>query len=164
MLKRILPIALVTLCGGFTLPASKSCECKPAERDATTRFGGNEWVAYKEPGVFKSIHGKLDLPLPELRANVLVEVFDQPDYLLCEWLDKNPNNCTNDPPENQRRIAACVTAKDGKFCFPNLPAGKYELRVSKDAGWSPTHVHVVVNPRRKDASSKGIEVRLNLGF
>ena len=119
-------------------------------------------MAYPEEGVFKTIHGKLDIPLAEFNDDVLVEVFDQPDYLICEWLEKNPNNCTTTPPDKQRRIAACVTRKDGTFCFSNLPPGKYELRLSKGAEWSPTHVLVKVDPQR--GSSKPIEVRLNLGF
>ena len=102
------------------------------------------------------------MPLAELNDNVLVEVFDQPDYLICEWRDKNPNNCTTTPPDSQRRIAACVTGKDGAFCFSKLHAGKYELRVSKGAEWSPTHVLVTVDPGR--GTSKPIKVHLNLGF
>ena len=158
----LLMVAIATSFGLSAAVTKPGCECKSVGSSAVTRSGGNEWVAYRQKGVFKTIRGQLDMPLPELNDDVLVEVFDQPDYLVCEWRDKNPNNCTTTPPDNQRRIAACVTGKDGTFCFSNLPAGKYEVRLSKGIEWSPTHVLVQVDP--KGGSSTPIEVRLNLGF
>lgn len=162
MKQAVFLIVVVIMSSGSVASQKPSCTCKMVGSDAITRSGGNEWVAYRQTGILKLIRGNVAMPLAELSDNVLVEVFDQPDYLICEWRDKNPNNCTTTPPANQRRIAACVTGKDGAFCFSNLPAGKYELRVSKGAEWSPTHVLVTVNPGR--GTSKPIEVHLNLGF
>lgn len=155
-------LVVVILAFGSVASQKPRCHCKSVDPDELTRSGGNEWVAYQQPGIFKSIRGNVAMPLRELNENVLVEVFDQPHYLICEWRDRNPNNCTTSPPDSQRRIAACVTGSDGTFCFPSLPAGQYELRVSKGAEWSPTHVLVTVDPNR--GTSKLIEVRLNLGF
>jgi hypothetical protein len=136
------------------------CGCRAVDSSVTTRSGGNEFVVLKQSAALKSLKGKVTMPLPELNEDVLVEVFDQPDYLICEWRDGNPNNCTSTPPETQHRIAACVTRKDGRFCFSNLPAGKYELRVSKGPSWSPTHFHVPVAP---NGTTKPLEVPVHIG-
>lgn len=104
------------------------------------------------------------MPLKELHDDLLVELFDQPDYLLCEWKPNNPDRCTTKPPDDQRRLAACRTGKDGKFCFDNLPAGTYELRISKSKDWSPTHVYVVVDPKDPKSTNTPIEASLNIGI
>ena len=163
MIHRIALIALLITCFGGTLPVKPTCGCKSAAPNATTRWGGNEWIAYRQTGVFKSIRGQVVMPLAELNNDILVEVFDQPDYLICEWQDRNPNNCTTTPPANQRRIAACATGKDGQFCFTNLPPGNYELRISKNGEWSPTHVYVSVDPTNRKSTAKPIEVTLKIG-
>ena len=144
---------------GLMSPVSR-CTCTAVDSNVTTRWGGNEFIVLKQAHAVKALIGTVGIPLSELSDDVLVEVFDQPDYLICEWLNKNPNNCTTTPPENQRRIAACTTGKDGRFCFENLPAGKYELRASKGQSWNPTHIYVVVAP---SGTKKSIEVPMHVG-
>ena len=161
---KVLATALVLTTLALLVPGKPGCKCVQTAPDDTTRWGGNEWVAYKEDGVYRKIQGKVEMPLPELEEDVLVEVFDHPDYLICEWEDKNPNNCTTTPPKEQRRVAACKTEKGGEFCFNDIPAGRYELRVSKGSGWSPTHVHVTVDPNNAKPLKEKIMVKLNLGF
>ena len=141
----------------------KKCGCRAAASNETTRVGGNEWVVYKEPGVHQRVKGVVRMPLPELQEDLLVEVFDKPDYLLCEWKPNNPNRCTMTPSDDQRRLAACRTGKDGEFCFDNIPAGSYELRVSKSQEWSPTHVYLVIDPKDPKSTNKPIEVSLRIG-
>jgi hypothetical protein len=93
----------------------------------------------------------------------LVEVFDRPDYLLCEWEEGNPRGCTIRPPAGQRRVAACVTGEGGKFCFDGLPAGRYELRASRDGQWNVLHAYVVVNPRDRAGRRGGIVLGMTVG-
>ena len=95
--------------------------------------------------------------------DALVEVFDKPEYLLCEWEEFNPNKCTTKPPHEQRRVAACTTGKDGRFCFSAIHAGTYELRVSKDGQWNVVHAHVTVDPNAGAAAGRGIIVEMSFG-
>jgi len=90
-----------------------------------------------------------DMPVKD----ALVEVFDNPDYLLDE--------ATMAHPPKQKRLRACITGTDGKFCMRNLPSGKYELRASVNAGIDVTHIYVVVD--RKHGSTDPMVVRLQVG-
>lgn len=99
----------------------------------------------------------------EKMDDALVEIFDKPDYLLCEWRPGNPNRCTADAPAGQRRVAACKTGKDGRFCFSDIPAGSYEVRVSKGSGWNVAKVYVVVEPKGRGSKSGGIVVEMEVG-
>jgi protocatechuate 3,4-dioxygenase beta subunit len=85
----------------------------------------------------------------------LVEVFTHPEYLLSDL-----PNAHKEQPE-QRRVTACLTASDGKFCFRHLPPGTYELRSSISSGWNVTHVHVTVDPKKGKAEK--IVVTMHLG-
>lgn len=156
-------LILFAVCLVASMHAGK-CDCRAVASNETTRVGGNEWVVYREPGVKRRIQGVVSMPLKELHEDLLVELFDKPDYLLCEWKPDNPDRCTTRPPDDQRRLAACRTGKDGKFCFDNLPAGTYELRISKSQEWSPTHVYVVVDPKDPKSTNTPIEVSLNIGI
>lgn len=139
----------------------KNCTCVKSKE--STRYGGNIWITQQEEGTFKKIAGKVQFPGSDDMEGALVEVFDKPDYLLCDYLPNNPNNCTTEPPKKQHRKAACITEKDGSFCFKNLKAGKYELRISKGSGWNVVHSIVVVNPKAKDAKDGGIEIIMSVG-
>ena len=139
------------------------CQCKKASQSEATRGGGNMWLTTQEEGVFHIIGGKVTDANGEAIEDALVEVFDKPDYLLCEYLPNNPTNCSVDPPKTQRRKAACLTGKDGSFCFKKLSAGRYELRVSKSINWNVMHSVVQVDPKKKDAKKGGIEILMSAG-
>ena len=139
-------------------PMVSKCNCQPATE--TTRAGANEWVVYREPIVHKKAEGVVVFSTPGLQQDLLVELFDSPDYLMCEWRANNPNRCSTTAPREQRRLAACKTGKDGKFCFDNIPAGKYELRISKGQLWSVTHVYLVIDP--KDSKSSGAPIQVSM--
>ena len=85
---------------------------------------------------------------------VLVELFDRPDWI---WKE-HPSS-----PADQRRIAACKTGPDGRFCFENVRAGEYELRGRIDSSWNPSHVLLKVNPNAKRASRQAIALRMTVG-
>jgi hypothetical protein len=152
----IIATALISIPSG----ASK-CNCEPAAEK--TRAGANEWVVYKEPLVHKKAEGVVVLPSPDRQQDLLVEIFDRPDYLMCEWRANNPNKCSKTTPPGQRRLGACKTGKHGKFCFDNIPAGNYELRISKGPSWSVTHVYLVIDPKDSKSSSTPIQISMRPG-
>jgi len=56
----------------------------------------------------------------------LVELYDHLEVALSAKTDSDR--------EHQKRLAACVTSKDGRFSFDPKP-GKYELRCSNHNDW-----------------------------
>jgi hypothetical protein len=161
-MKSLIVLLLFIPLATFT-PSTKGCNCSPAQGD-TTRWGGNEWIAYKQARTYQVINGKVVGAVGgQGMDDVLVEIFDKPEYLLCEWKDYNSNKCTTDPPAEQRRVAACATGKDGKFCFSNIPAGRYELRVSKDGSWNVVRAYVIVDPSGRYSRRGGIVIEMTVG-
>ncbi|HEV2704923.1 MAG TPA: carboxypeptidase-like regulatory domain-containing protein [Pyrinomonadaceae bacterium] len=120
----------------------------------TTRRGGNEVVTFIERKPFRPVHGVVRDANGQPVADVLVEVFDNPDWIL---------QGHSESPVQQHRLTACKTGPDGRFCFEDLPAGRYELRASKDAAWNPSHVYVVVSPRGRKSTRAGLTLRLTVG-
>ena len=117
-----------------------------------TTYWGHQNIVHVESKPLKKLQGGIILGFPTAapipKDRVLVEVFDRPE--LAE--DGNPNR------GGQKRLMACLTAKDGRFSF-DLPPGKYELRCSKASEWNCTSTIVEVS---KSGSSKGLSVRLEL--
>ena len=130
------------------------CNCMPATSDDTTRIGGNELVTLSESESYKLIQGKVFDVNGEVLEGVLVEVFDKPD-----WIKDNKYS----PPDDQKRIYACFTDKNGKFCFPKIAKGNYEVRFSKDARFNPTYLYLKVNPNSSKGRKKLIELYLTPG-
>ncbi len=130
------------------------CKCHRPEEGDTTREGANILEISVEKEAYRKLEGTVVWMSDNNRfiEDALVEVFDHPEYLLSE-------NPSADHP-TQKRVAACHTSADGKFCFRGLPPGKYELRSSPKAGWNITHVYVVVD---KKGQTKKIQVRMSLG-
>src|SRR3954452_866970 len=137
-------IVAVTLTANFlavtpSTSTSGACTCHKSEKGDTTHGGANEYIVVLEEESYRELQGTVrmwdDTPI----ENVLIEIFDNADYLLKDdsWR-KNPT---------QKRLAACLTGADGKFCFCHLPSGSYELRASLSDGWNVTHVHIAVDKR-----------------
>ncbi len=101
----------------------------------------NDVLKYPEP--VTSLHGVVlaagggDTSV----EGVLVEVFDHPEIVLESRGDQTR--------KGQKRLAACITGKDGRFSLGSKP-GKYELRFSKQ-DWNVQSVIVEVS---KKASKK----------
>ena len=150
-LQSVVPAALLA-CALVAPSVLGDCKCHRVANDETTLFGGNEAVVLDEQESHRRLEGTVDAPDGTKLGNALVEIFDHPEYLLSD----KPGE---DRPQ-QRRLAACRTAVDGKFCFRNLPSGKYELRSSVGSGWDVTHLYVVVD---KKGQAKKIQVRMSLG-
>jgi len=85
--------------------------------------------------------------------DALTEIFDKPNYLL------GGNPFTDHP--KQKRLKACVTSADGKFCLCDLSSGKYEIRVSKDGRWNVTYVYVELD--QKHGTKEPIEINMSIG-
>ena len=145
------------------VPVMTQIKCRSAKAtNETTRWGGNHWNAKKDEIVYKSLIGSVKMWVDDSPFdNVLVEVFDQPDYLFCERLPNNPNGCSTKPPANQRRIASCLTGKDGKFGFAGLSSGEYELRISAGVAWNVEHIYVRVDPKK--GKTKRIQIGMRVG-
>ena len=149
-MKTLLTLALSTL---IPVAVHADCKCHKPERDATTRWGGNQSVILRPDEYFREVRGVVEAFVGETMEAALVEVFDKPEYLVSDkpWNEKPPQN----------RLRACVTSRDGKFCFKNLPDGVYELRVSRDQGWNVTHVYIVVDG--KAGRNKPLHAGMHLG-
>jgi hypothetical protein len=141
-------LALLLLFANLAVPAQQSsCECKKAKKDQTT-YGSSTYVELDERTV-KQIEGQV-LSLSSPIEGVLVEVFMHPDLAAKGG-------------QKQKRVAACMTGKDGRFCFLGIRAGKYELKVSKPE-WEHASGIILVNPKkRRDAKDK-IIVHLSLAI
>ena len=127
----------------FSLVFSKTykCGCLPASPNDQTSWGQQNVIITNDKLV-KSLRGKvLGLVSKKPLAGVLVEVLDNPEGLLLDWRARQARK------SSQHRLAACVTGADGEFCFPKIPAGKYELRCSKPIEWNSTSVYVIVAPK-----------------
>jgi hypothetical protein len=143
---------LVLLLATIVPLSASRCSCHHPEKGDQTRCGGNEMVVEVPEKHYRELSGVIKLG-SDTSQEVLVEIFDNPEYLLHKPLPNgNPK---------QKRLRACVTSEDGSFCFRNLPSGKYELRASLSAGIDVTHVYAVVDT--KNGSKEPIEVSLHVG-
>jgi hypothetical protein len=131
------------------------CKCAQPDKKETTRWGGNEVVVIVEETSVKRLQGTVKGPDGTPIAEALVEIFTHPEFLLSDL----PNSNSQRP--EQQRVAACVTEKDGKFCFRRVPPGTYELRSSISTGWDVTKVHLTVDPKKGKA--KKVIVTMHLG-
>lgn len=147
------PLALVGLSVLIAPSVLGVCTCTHPNEGETTHWGGNEVIEEKRETSYRKLEGTVEYLGDRPLANALVEIFDHPE--LMEQAESKRSA------SGQRRLAACRTAADGKFCFRNLPSGKYELRSSLDSGWNVTHVYVVVD--KKAGQGKRIQVQMSVG-
>jgi hypothetical protein len=148
---------------GIPFTGGQKCASRRASPEETTRWGGNHWVTGKLSGEYRSIVGRVVMPTGKNMDDALVEVFNQPDYLLCKWEEFNPNSCTINPPAGQRRIAAFKTGQDGRFCFRNLAPDNYELRISRDGQWNVVHYWFLVGSKNSRTTNQEIIIEMTLG-
>ena len=120
-------------------------------------WGGNQRVVVADEIPCKEIRGTVYEETGQPANGALVEIFTHPEYLL----QVRSIGIKNEDEPQQRRIATCRTGPDGKFCFRNLAAGKYELRSSIDSGWDVTSIYVVVDPSK--GKQKVMRVDMHLG-
>jgi len=147
--------AVLILLFTSSLSIAQDYTCTSAKDDETTYYGGNEQITIIERKSLRQLRGRISAPNGELVENALVEVFTNPEYLL-----PNKQKEKHDTSE-QKRVAACRTGITGKFSFTDLPAGKYELRLSKDSGWNVTQVYILIKP--KNGKKRMLEISMSLG-
>lgn len=133
------------------------CQCVRPGADETTHWSGSEVITVIEKKVYKRMRGTVYDAAGFLMPDTLVEVFDHPESLLLKYPARERAQ------RKQRRIAACKTGEDGKFCFKGLRPGKYELRVSRDSGWNVTQVYLGLDPRGRRSTAAEIEVYMQVG-
>jgi hypothetical protein len=136
--------------------SAQICNCPLVNKDETTHWGGNMAFVYVESKAYRSPAGVAMLD-DEPLSDVLVEIFDKPDRLLASY----PQN--EKLKRGQRRISACKTGADGRFCFENIPKGKYEIRASIDSGWNVTHVWILIDPQNGQAKNEDLKISMSLG-
>lgn len=136
--------------------ASDNCECVRATVSETTRWGGNFEMVIQERNTYRAMRGEVSDGSGAKIPDVLVEVFDHPEGLLLSY----PQN--KEAKLKQQRIAACITGTTGKFCFPRLPNGNYELRCSIGSGWDVTHVYVSIGRGRGNRAKGKLKVQMYL--
>jgi hypothetical protein len=129
------------------------CACRKVGHAETTRWGGNELIIVAENKPRKELRGVVKGPNDEALYGALVEVWDNPEYLLSEGSKISEGRA------KQKRLKACNAANDGSFCF-HLKPGKYELRLSVGAGWDVTSVYVAIDPHASGNSDLTIQMQL----
>ena len=152
MSKLLLAAIAVALLVGSS-PARR-CACQKAgEHDVP--HGANETIEYEETTV-KSIKGRVVYSHDKSPADdAVVEVYDI-----------TPSNKlkTHEIVQQHYRRAACLTSKDGGFCFDDLPPGNYLVRAgtrSAYAGWNEVYIRVKLDLRSRSAGN--ITLGLQLG-
>ena len=136
------------------------CSCQKAlEHDVA--YGANETIEYSERTV-KRIGGHVVYGSDgDPAEDVVVEIYEvtQADKKL------SPHEIV----QRSQRKTACVTPKDGSFCFTDLPPGWYLVRAgtrSATAGMNEVFMKVKVDRRwwsRWFRSDKGIKLTLTPG-
>jgi protocatechuate 3,4-dioxygenase beta subunit len=134
--------------------ANDPCRCRPAlEQDWA--HGANESVEIRGL-VVKRIQGRVLDPHGDAIDDAVVEVF--------EYSNTDRELGGYQLTEAKKRRTACLTDKNGEFCFPSLPARRYVLKFGtrQAAGWKNTYMTVKLSPHWWRRSGK-LEIRLNLG-
>jgi len=107
----------------LALAGDDTWQCQKAkDQDHTNWEGVHEIDNFDgETSQVKGIVTRGECPL----SDVLVEIYDHPEKTLIPHPDLKLVDI------GRRRLAACYTNTNGKFCFHNTPPGEYEIRFSK---------------------------------
>lgn len=95
------------------------CHCQNAI-EYKTQWGHNNTVV-KVRKTQKLINGLVMYIDGKPAMNALVEIYEYSE-----------SSEKSDWKYSQKRVAACKTCETGRFSFPHLPSGLYEVRVSLD--------------------------------
>ncbi|QQS42307.1 MAG: carboxypeptidase regulatory-like domain-containing protein [Acidobacteriota bacterium] len=138
------------------LSAFDGCKVLLPDSPERTRDGANfTVVVYDEEELpFLQVKGKVSFWNGQPAANVMVELFDNP-----EWMGSKGSV----PDKEQKRIGVCITSEDGEFFIPGIPKGVFELRISKDGGFARTHRLIKVDPEAEQYNLESLEVQIELG-
>lgn len=117
----------------------RPCTCRTA-LETERAHGANELIEYSETTV-KRIRGRVAYSDDTPVGDVVVEIYD------ITSADRKLK--VHEVGQRQRRTA-CVTSNDGSFCFPDLPSGRYVMRVgTRSASGGMNEVFWKVNVDRR---------------
>src|SRR5947208_172546 len=110
---------VLSLIIGALVTFPSNCSCAKAS-DVDVPHEANETIEING-SVVKNLTGTVFLPGGEAAEDLVVEVYDVPK--------EHPNSGVYEIVGSRKRRTACVTSTNGTFCFSDLPAGKYLLKV-----------------------------------
>ena len=134
---KILAILIILFASG-TSSWSSNCRCRVASDEHPVL--GNV-AARANGGTVRVVRGKVVYPNGKPVNDAIVEVFD--NFLrTADWQTGDYSQI-----ENRQRKLACLTNRNGMFCIPRLPPGRYLLRIGMrgtDQGISAVRMFVTV--------------------
>lgn len=154
------PLLILFLLLSHSYSDQNNCGCKSVSDSEKTHPGHGFVIADRDERPVKSFRGTViysedvyseEVPVGE----TLVEVFDHPELILKTPADAELAR------KIQRRVAACKTGENSKFCFDNLPAGKYKLLCSKP-GFEPTYVIINYDPKGDHSFKQEIKLEITI--
>jgi protocatechuate 3,4-dioxygenase beta subunit len=118
--------------------------CAPAPSDERTHWG-NENIVLSTVTRVRMLGGTITDASASPISNALIEVLTDPDVQALPYSPKREARRAK-----QRRVAACLTKTDGRFCLTGIPAGRYELRFSAQGFQTVSQtIRVVVKGRAR---------------
>ena len=148
VMKKLVPVLLVCYLPWASY-AQSICHCIAVGISETTRPGADELISIIESKPRKSIFGVVNDVNGQPLKGVLVEVF--------------AISRENADGAQKKRILACTTDGTGRFCFKDVPSGKYDVLYSLEGGWKHTSLSVIVASNRGKGVNRKIEVWMQVG-
>lgn len=125
--------------------------CRHASNDDVP-YGANEFILQDGTEEVGQVFGVVLDPSGAQR-HAVVEVYKY---------DGGENSTDAMKALEDQRIAACITGDDGKFAFPDLPPGRYLLRIGLSDTGGMNEDHLIVRVVR-GGTRKKLEIRLRVG-
>src|SRR5688572_9206308 len=113
-------IAAFILISLSTIPQSQRCGCKNLSGKSYPGMGN--MVIVESGRNLRRLQGKIIFPnyitnVEEPGKDVIVEVY--------RYMGADKKSEVHNIPDLRDPVASCLTGDDGKFCFKDIPSGKY---------------------------------------
>lgn len=156
-------ICLFLIIANLSVIAS-DCGCKEAKIDDIPKTG--TIFLWENVGIVKNLKGVVLFPdaTTELE-NAVVEIYK---------ISKNTKTLSEVEHSyeeikeitKKKRKAACLTAENGKFCFPKLSKGKYLLKIGhkNDSQFSAKYIFVTIDKKNPQSIDSELKVSLVLSI
>jgi hypothetical protein len=105
----------------------------------------------------RQIRGKVTVPTGDPVEAGIVEIYDH--------ASRDKGVALNRIADTRKRRTACLTNKEGEFCFDRLPAGEYFLKVgtiTPTGGMESTYMIVKLVPHLRN--KRTLKISLELGI
>jgi hypothetical protein len=136
------------------LSISAESQCRKAQADEVPH-GANEFII-DERQVTSNLHGTVLFPDGKTAKNVVVEIYAYKGSDVYQEVEQTLRE--------QKRLAACLTKRNGRFSFKNLKAGKYLLRAGTRDNAGINEVYVIVTLKSIPVKSKTTELQIILSL